>query len=486
MKTIIKIAITFSFITLSSCNLLEGDGVVNPNVDENTYLSFPHPMESWVNGAERSLAIAVGDYTQLLEILSDNYYNNYSRSSNVFDAPKLLNTDYDIERLQRYVGTLREQADYGFNTVAKHDSDVTDAQRLKLSCIRAYAGILAGETFTGLPLHEGDDVATWKEQLETANADLDKALGFAKADSSLAIIYTLKARTFYRLGNIDEATKAAQLALNADNNFAFSISFDPTHGVSNAAQEAIGGNWFQPLPRLDFLDPKYYSFSSQSNEQRPIVIAKAEEDYLILAEAAIANNDGFSAKSWLHRLLDLVSSRPLTIDPTTNQGLDDHLDNRYNGGTRHNPTGSMYTVAAEPGEEYRSGLILDRDLGHTILVPYISGTSVTSQMIDDCSTNDTLLRLIYLMRQEIFIGEGRRVADLGIRLPLSNVEAGHVSNANDYTSAIIPFFIPLDGGMDKFTVDESTKRVTIEYDMNRIIVENGATAFKNYTKNLVR
>ncbi|MDD4534728.1 MAG: hypothetical protein PHC48_09700, partial [Prevotella sp.] len=135
---------------------------------------------------------------------------------------------------------------------------------------------------------------------------------------------------------------------------------------------------------------------------------------------------------------------------------------------------------------YRSGLILDRDLGHTILVPYISGTSVTSQMIDDCSTNDTLLRLIYLMRQEIFIGEGRRVADLGIRLPLSNVEAGHVSNANDYTSAIIPFFIPLDGGMDKFTVDESTKRVTIEYDMNRIIVENGATAFKNYTKNPVR
>ena len=90
MKTILKIAITFSFITLSSCNLLEGDGVVNPNVDENTYLSFPHPMESWVNGAERSLAIAVGDYTQLLEILSDNYYNNYSRSSNVFDAPKLL------------------------------------------------------------------------------------------------------------------------------------------------------------------------------------------------------------------------------------------------------------------------------------------------------------------------------------------------------------------------------------------------------------
>ena len=146
MKSIrnVMIIMATSLAVLSSCDLLQGEGVVNPNVDEGKFLDFPHPMEAWVSGAERSMALAVGDYVQLMEILSDNYYNNYSRSSNVFDAPKLLSTDPDVERLQRYVGTLRESADYGLEVVALHDGAVTDGQRFKLLLIRGYADILAG------------------------------------------------------------------------------------------------------------------------------------------------------------------------------------------------------------------------------------------------------------------------------------------------------------------------------------------------------
>ena len=53
-------------------------------------------------------------------------------------------------------------------------------------------------------------------------------------------------------------------------------------------------------------------------------------------------------------------------------------------------------------------------------------------MIEAAQTQDELLELIYLMRQEIFFGEGRRPADLGLRMPLSNVEAAHVKDAKDY------------------------------------------------------
>src|SRR3712207_8063255 len=46
---------------------------------------------------------------------------------------------------------------------------------------------------------------------------------------------------------------------------------------------------------------------------------------------------------------------------------------------------------------------------YLISVPYISGTSVDEAMINRCTTVDETLQLIYLMRQEIFMAEGRRV-----------------------------------------------------------------------------
>ena len=81
----------------------------------------------------------------------------------------------------------------------------------------------------------------------------------------------------------------------------------------------------------------------------------------------------------------------------------------------------------------------------------------------------------YLMRQEIFFAEGRRPADLGIRLPLCEVEAAHASNGAEYTQAWIPSFIPLNGGMDDFTIDAEAMTVTIAHNMNRVIADNART-----------
>ena len=93
-------------LSSASCELLQPDDIINPNVDENTFLQTPNAMFTWVNGANRSFATIIGSYVELTEILSDNYFNNYSESSKVFDFPTILYTDLDVTNLQRYVGTL--------------------------------------------------------------------------------------------------------------------------------------------------------------------------------------------------------------------------------------------------------------------------------------------------------------------------------------------------------------------------------------------
>ena len=272
----------------------------------------------------------------------------------------------------------------------------------------------------------------------------------------------------YRLGDREQAVAHARQALACSNNFCHQVQFDSKNGVLSRAQEAIWSDWFQPLPRLDFLDPKYFQFSS--TDQCPITIAKAEENYLILAEAALAANDLTEAKAQLTALLGLVSERPVQT------GINDQLEGRYNGGLKAFPNDPDYRVQASPTDSLRSGLIIDRRPPCLIAIPYISGTSVTQAMIDGLDNHDSALELVYLMRQEIFFAEGRRPADLGIRLPVCEVEAASARNAAPYTEAFIPQFVPLNYGLDDFSVDDEAKTVTITHNMNHVIMANASSA----------
>lgn len=456
-------------ISLNSCELLLPDDIINPNVTDDTFLNSANAMQAWVNGANRSFAEAMGNYCELMEILSDNYFNNYSRSSQVFDIPRILYTDTDVTGLQRHIGKLREAADYGIGTVAEADASTTRSDLFNLYYIKAFSFILGGEYFRGLPDTEGGEIKTWNEYLHTALDILDSTLAYADTDEEKAFVHTLKARTYYRLGDKESASSEARTALELSSDFVKQVEFDGTNGVNNPIQEAVWDTWFQPLPRLDFLDPKYFQLSA--TEQRPINLAKAEENYLILAEASLADNNEAQAKAYMQQLLTLVKSRPVQQD------INDQLEERFNGGYKHFPDNSGYSVAASAGEPFRTGLVLDRRSPNLISIPYISGTSVTEDMIDKTSGIDELLTLLYLMRQEIFFGEGRRVADLGIRLPVCEVEAANTPSAADYLEALIPPFIPSDYGMDDFTMDENTMEVTITYNMNRIIVENKSSEY---------
>ena len=455
-------------LLMASCDLVTPDNIINPNVDEEAFLDSDNPMETWVNGAEKELALRMSDFVELMEILSDNYFNNYTRSSKVFDIPQLLYTDADVTNLQRHVGALREMADYGLTTVAKADANTTNEQRFHLLYIKAYSFLLAGDFFRALPAKSGGDVVEWDGHLKAAMEVLDQALPLAQNDEQKAFIHTLYARAAHRMGDREKAVAHARQALACSGDFCRQVLFDSKNGVLNGAQEAIWSDWFQPLPRLDFLDPKYFQMSS--TDQCPITIAKAEENYLILAEAALAENNLTEAKAQLSALLRLVKARPVQVD------INDQLEGRYNGGLKAFPNDPAYRVQASPSDSLRSTLIIDRRPPFLISIPYISGTSVTQAMIDGLDNHDSALELLYLMRQEIFFAEGRRPADLGIRLPLCEVEAVSLGNADVYTEAFIPSFVPRNGGLDDFTVDDEAKTVTITYNMNKVLVEHARTA----------
>ena len=73
------------------------------------------------------------------------------------------------------------------------------------------------------------------------------------------------------------------------------------------------------------------------------------------------------------------------------------------------------------------------------------------------------------------MAEGRRAADLGIRIPVSLQELTSNSNTQAsaaYATAAIPSFIPLNFGLDGFTFDSVAHTVVIKNDMNAVIVQN--------------
>lgn len=442
----------------------------SPETSADDFLASEAPMTSWVNGINKEMALAVGTYSELLDVATDNYRNVYSRSNREFDKPNILYTDNDVEKLQRYVGKLREMSCYALNTIAGQDTP-TDAQLQDIYIALAYSYLLAGENFIALPQTENGEPVGWEQHLYKAIEVLNEADQKISSADFKPVLHTLLARAYYRLGNKAKAKDNATKALGYDRTFCATVQFDEANNViSTIKDRSFSTNWWEPLPRLDFLDPKY----QETAPSQRIAYAKAEEDYLILAECAVVDDaQAVEFKSTLMpELFALIQSRGTV-------SLTDSLEMReaQAGGSVVNLNTSDWKVKASDTDTEEGGLILNRVKG-TIVVPVTSGTSVTIQKLQT-AVGDDFLELIYLMRQEIFFAEGRRFADLGMRLPLCEVEAAKIKqrypdvNVSDYTTSFIPEYIPKDDyDLDSYTLDTANKVVTIKYNMNREIVKN--------------
>ncbi|MDR2652010.1 MAG: hypothetical protein LBC68_06800 [Prevotellaceae bacterium] len=459
-------------IIMLSLSIASVSCVQNPNITEEDYLSTPNATNSWVTGLKRKIALMLNATVVNMEIASDNYYNNYSQYSKVFDKTQIIYTDVDVNTIQSNIHQVRAMAQFGIDRVIPGDPSTTQEQKAYMYFALAYSYLLAGELFTGLPKSEKGEMLSWENHLSLAIENFQKAIELETDDMTKQSYRLLIARAYYRLGDVANAVNFANMVKN-ETQLLYEIKFDGTNGVSNEMQNAIYDaatpNRLAPLPRLDFLDPKYYSAGTVSASQKSITIVKVEEAYLIIAEAQASSAQIIDVKSTLHSLLSVVSARPVVM-------VDDSRETR-NGGNRHNYPLSNVDIKFDNNSPAKSGYVLNRQNGN-IPAYTISGTSVTSIDIDACNTQDELLYIIYLLRQEIFMAEGRRISDLGIRMPVSQNEQMTNPNVTDvHIQAQIPSFIPRDEDMDDFTYDVQNGLVTIKHDMNKVLVQNKTSPY---------
>ncbi|UCJ05128.1 hypothetical protein KTO58_15635 [Chitinophaga pendula] len=452
--------IVIGLMTFSGCSVL------NPNVTEPVFLSNENAAKSWVNGLRRQLALTMNQVVVSTELVSDNYYNNRTLSSKVFDIPQIDYFDLDVNNLQVQVQRLREMSEYGLSTVLKGDPTATAADSTEVYFSNAFAHLLSGELFVGLPGSNLGPVLTPTQHLERAILLLDKALALSTNENDRNAFTLLKARAYYQLGDAVNASKYAT-AVMSKTTLLRQAKFDGLNNVPNDMQTYLyssTNNEFAPLPRLDFLDPKYYHTGLAATDQKPVTITKAEEAYLIQAEVQLSAGQLDASRVTMKQLLDVVSARGSV-------SIDDKKETR-NGGNRKDYPLTAVKVKFDVSDNARSGYVLDRQAGN-IKAYTISGTLVKAEDLDAAVSQDQLLYLLYRLRQEIFIAEGRRMTDLGIRFPVSQTEQLNNPNVKaEHIQAQLPGFIPLNRGMDDFTYDKDNGVVTMKYDMNAVLVKN--------------
>jgi hypothetical protein len=122
--------------------------------------------------------------------------------------------------------------------------------------------------------------------------------------------------------------------------------------------------------------------------------------------------------------------------------------------------------------------VIDRT-ANTEVAP-ISNTSVTDAMVDDVSNAQEAWELYYLLRQEIFMAEGRRFVTFGIKAPVPFNEAQineNIAPGSPATQAIVPDYITnaiQEEGvtLDSFSYDPEAGEATIDVNMNRVLANN--------------
>lgn len=472
-------------VGFAGCDFLDPTNVENPRTTDEDLAQSPDLTGAFLPGLRAQFARMVGSQVVISEVTSDNYSVHGTGISSVWGNPRDVRpTDMDATTFTQGIywnmQELRALADFVLDEVVPGDTAGATPERLaEIHYYRGMAYLLQGETFTHVPTEQDGPPRPASELLERAIADLEASLDQSGTGDLALPAWAGIARAHRALGNAGPAVEAAAQVLAADPAFAFQQFYDATsvenqphiYLVVRALKE------MQPLPRLDFLDPKYLS------REAGIAVAKAEEMHLIFAEAALADDDLAAARGHLANAIGLALGRATTSFVDDDPRLNDDLTVR--------PRNASMLVRADAQSPFRAGLILDRP-GAQIMVPTVSATSLNPDSVLALTDPDEVWHAFYLARQEILILEGRRMSDLGIRLPMMLREIDQNPSINDGdpgTIVVVPAYIPMGTEMNAFDpkspyADEegeiiATTEVTIRHDMNRILAENRVNAFVN-------
>jgi len=447
------------FMTTSCGELTDFTAVENPNLSETSVVGQLNSSRIWLSGMERQLSNVINEVVINAELTSDNYMNDQTFYNQFLDGLNVTNNDNDVEDFQFALHRLREMGSFGLNSVGPGDPNYEVSTEAEYNFFIGMSSLYSGMYFIALPDTQGEAPTGDKDNIRNAISSFDAAIALnPKAEYHLA-----KARGNYLLGNRAEAMSSASAALALSPDFTRFARFDQTEGPVNVMESALfqRGSFddLQPLPTLDFLDPKY-SFESAA-EDPSVHYLKAEEAMMINIEGMIAGGDLSGAKTMMSDLLALIQTRPVKT-------FDDSVEGRTHFAPGTRPDSDCDVVNG------RSGLVLDR-LAGPVSIPEISGTSMTQADIDAVSTENEALYLLYRTRQEVFIAEGLRMVDMGVKLIVGLTEQlinDNVSEDGVGTMPQVPsYFASVSDKIDAIVTDTICTTTTV-IDVTQILVDN--------------
>lgn len=463
------LAAAVTMLAVSGCDFLDPTNVSNPNTTTEDLASAAEPTTALMPGVRAQMARAVRAVVQTSALLSDDSEVAFTNIGPELADPYQFTPDGASYNTTGAIGAywntqeLRAFADFVIDSIAPGDETATDEQLAEAHYYRGMAYLFQGENFIAVPREADAEPTPWDDLLQLAVDDFTAARGLTADEDLDLTLQAALARAHRALGNATEAGSFAQAVLDADDEF---LQMQPYAAGEIENPFSTDTRQYQPLPRLDFLDPKY------TDRDSGIPVAKAEEMHLILAEIAMANNDYALAAEKVADAIRLAETRPMgTLNDT---------DERLNGDLSQRPNTSDILVAAAPGAPLRGGLVLDRP--GVVTVPTVSGTSQNATAVEALVDPVEIRHAFWLARQEIMFLEGRRVHDLGIRMPVMQREVDtnpSISAGDPETQIIIPAYIP--EGMDDFTPRDpyaaGTDEVVVDHDMNRILAEQAVSMF---------
>ncbi|MEM1259471.1 MAG: hypothetical protein AAGH81_13130 [Bacteroidota bacterium] len=477
MKKAILLLIMLAFLincTDDFSSVVDFTKVENPTLSEESVVGQPNSSIIWLDGIKRNMAFVYNELLVLAELGSDNYVNTQTFYNQFLDGLNLQAADPSLRNATREIARLREMAVFGLETVGPGDSEYSKATEADYNFYMGLSYMYAGMYFPALPQEPLGPAVTAEQNYLDAIEAIDKAIELNPDQTRYLMA---KSRINYFLGNKVEAVSAANQALAIDPAFDNVVNFDenapinvpagtnPSNIMESALYERGTFDDLQPLPTLDFLDPKYSFLSAE--EDAPVHYLKAEEAFLILAEANLADNNVAAAQQNLNSLLALIETREV-------RSINDAIEDRSQREPGSRPDSSIVVVNG------RSNLVLNRKSGE-IQVPSVSGTSLTVNDIDGLTADDTGLELLYRTRQEVFIAEGLRFVDMGLKLILDENEVllnGNISENDLGTVPVLPpFLTAVVDDLDSFTYDANTGTANTVLDVNAILVANKSSDF---------
>jgi len=463
--------LAFLLILISGCELIDPTEVRNPQIVEDNLIGQAATAAAALQSARFGFADLFDNTAYFTDVVSDNYDNIATFISPNADDPRAIRADdltlNGVNSLYSIAQRERAQITYFLASIVPSDPTAATTVAGDLKFYRGMAALILGENFAYAPSVAGGPALTSNQLIDLAITDFTDASTTGSTTVQQAALFAL-ARANHAKGSVGAATTAANnaLATTGGGTYLFSSPYDAATQVNTFYTFAVSRalNDIQPLPRLDFLDPKYTSTSA------PIAALKAEEMYLILAEAELSANNLAGARG------HMLAAMAVATGTSGGRASANFTDGDPRTGR---PNADSVLVRASATAPSVAGLVKRRS-GTSVAQKAFSNTSVDSAAINALTTGEEHLRMLHLLRQEIFFGEGRRMSDLGIRLPIIQREietSPTIAPGDPGTTSTVPAYIPTGSGLDAFTSDATAGLITITNDMNAVLATNRIARF---------